>query len=502
MTSESSESSILRRPHLLAFIYTIIIALIGIGGLKLKYTAGDDLVMQLLLNGNFTNGALNIYSVFNNIVFSGIVGHLYYYFPNVEWYPVALLSLVLISIYVISYLLIKHQPHIRGYALLVILTASVWFLANFQFTVVTGISTLAGYFLLANANDNKIRIVLSISLLFVASTVRFDMFALVSLCIVPHLLMDNFSIKRLYPFGVLLILIGGSLYLHHYYYHIGDWGYFTQFNALRGSLNDNPNLEPEIVGQYMNTEGIKLFKLFIYPESLDLPTMEKVLQHAKGSLWDNFHFTKVLYKYRLMLLLSLLLFICNIISKKYYLALFPIIFWGIVYYITVNHSAKERIVYPTMFAYTIFSLYYIRLKYKAFYGLFVVYVIYKHIGLYPYHNVIPINEQVYKELNQNKNIVYVPLPHTSNVIFSMEPFAQRPSNNIILSGWTTNLPLLKNRTDIQYSQNIMNIKANEGKSIVYIAKQYPDLESLYELYGEDAFVVIKIIGDFYFFVKK
>lgn len=502
MTSISSKSSVLQRPHLLALIYTIIMAVIGIIGLKIRYTSGDDLVMQLLLNGNFTDGTLNIYSVFNNIIFSGIIGHLYYYFPSVEWYPLALLSLVLISIYIVSYLLIKHRQNIGGYTLLVIFTASIWFLAKFQFTVVTGFSTLAGYFLLANAHENKMRIAISILLLFAASTVRFDMFALVSLCIVPHLLMDNFSVRKLYPFGILLIMIGFSLYLHHYYYHIGDWGYFTQFNSLRGALNDNPNFEPEIIGQYMSKEDIKLFELFIYPENLDIPTMEKVLQQTKGNLLDNPHFTKALYRYRTLVLLSLLLFICNILSKKYYLALFPIIFWSLIYYVTVNHFAKERIIYPTMFTYTIFSLYYIKLKYKALYGLFVIYIIYKHISLYPYHNIRPINEQVYKELRQNKNTVYIPLPNTGNYIFSLEPFTQRPPSNVILSGWTTNLPLLKNRTDLDYSQNIMNIKARERKSIVYIAKKNMDLEHLYNLYGKDDFTVIKVIDDFYFLKKK
>lgn len=53
-----------QKPSIIAFAYTFIIGIVAIL-LGVNYTENDDWVMQSLLNGSFSDGELNTYSVFS-----------------------------------------------------------------------------------------------------------------------------------------------------------------------------------------------------------------------------------------------------------------------------------------------------------------------------------------------------------------------------------------------------------------------------------------------------
>lgn len=452
--------------YLFSLFYTLFIGAVAWLLLGIRYSDMDDVVMQALLNGTLTYGELNIYSVFNNIIFSGTIAHLYHYFPSLEWYPLAFLFLIAVSLFVLVYFVQTKTEGGKKLALLACLSLSVWFFAKLQFTLVTAYVAFAGYFLLMHWDNKKTRLILSALLLFVASTIRFEMFALVSLCILPHVVADTFQKEKIWTLGCLFVAIVCALVLHHHYYTINDdWAYFFEYNDLRGKINDNPN--PNTLSQGFHQEDLEAFWASATPESFDIPLLKKIWEQTKGSFWGNEHFIDTIIRYKLVVLLSFLLLVSNILSKKYYLALYIVIFWCLIYYITINHYAKYRIVNPTIFVYTFLSIYYLRVKFHNVlsYALAIPLVL---LNFFIDHTVALTNNEPYKEMERNKDKVYALGFSAVYDAMSLDPFNVRAPYNMVLDGWTVNIPINKNHKDIYYSQNMFKIKPKEGKQLVFV----------------------------------
>lgn len=460
----------------IAFAYTFIIGIAAIL-LGINYTENDDWVMQSLLNGSFSDGELNIYSVFNNIVFSSPIGHLYYYFPSIEWYPLAFLSLVIVCLFILVHLIHTHTTGAKRIVLFTLLSLSVWFIAKLQFTVVTGYITLTGYFLLLLAGKNKLKLLLSILLLFIASTIRFEMFMLISVCILPYVIMDNLRKEKIIALAILFVLVGSTLYLNHHYYNIGEWAFFNEFNVLRGRLYDNPN--PVNLDLVLDKHSVEIYKTGSFPETATLDTMRTIYEQCKGSFSKNILFTPTILQYKYLVGLSLLLVIVNIFSKKYWLATYILIFWVFIYYITINHYAKMRIVYPTIFVYTVLTIYHLRFKYEK-YLYFIIIPIILAIHIKIEHKIIPTNQQLYNEIKQNSDKVYVLSTSYFDGLTVFDPFGERLPYNVILGGWLTNIPLYNNHKDIHYSQNLFSIKTKNNKPLVYITRK--DMDDVFKDY--------------------
>lgn len=480
-----------------SFVYTFIVFILSVF-LGIEYTASDDLVMQWLLNGSMTNGQLNVYSVFNNIIYSGVIGYLYSFFPAVEWYPVILLSLVILSIFVISYSIQVYTKGAKQVAMLFLLTFSIWFLAKLQFTSVTAFVSLAAYILFITNQNRRLAFIL----LFIASLIRFEMFVMITLCMLPHVLFDEFKKQNVWFFGTLFLAIGISLGIQHYFYNINDdWKYYIQFNDLRGRLNDNPNFNETILTKVLTQEEILLYQNFVYPNSLNISQLKILWEYCKGSIWNNEVFIDALYNYRSLVLLSVLFIVGNLYSKKFFLAIFPLIFWGLICYITINHFAKPRVVYPTFFIYAVISIYHLHLKNKYIYWVVPAFMIYKNIHIGMYHHLSKSNDEVLEYIEQNKGTVFIPIPVSASRIFSLSPFEKRIPQNLLITGWTINMPILKQRNDIEYTQNIFTIKPRKGKHIEYVIHD-DNLSRFESFFQKEKLKQIKEIDGVLFFKRE
>lgn len=460
-----------QKPSIIALAYTFIITIIAII-LGINYTENDDWVMQSLLNGSFSDGELNIYSVFNNIVFSSTIGHLYYYFPSVEWYPLAFLSLVIVCLFILVHLIHTHTTGAKRITLFALLSLSVWFIAKLQFTIVTGYIVLTGYLLFLLASKNKLKLFLSIFLLFIASTIRFEMFILISVCILPYVVMNRFHKEKIIVLAILFVLVGSALFLNHYYYNIGDWAFFSEFNILRGRLDDNPN--PINLDLILDKHSVEIYKTGSYPETATLDVMQAIYEQCKGDFFQIKFFIRTLAQYKYLVLLSTLLIMINIFSKKYWLATYILIFWAFIYYITINHYAKMRIIYPTVFVYVVLTIYHLSFKYQK-YLYFIIIPIILTIHIKMEHKIIPTNQQLYNEIKQNPDKVYVLSMAYLDALTVFDPFGERLPYNVILGGWLTNIPLYNNYRDIHYSQNLFSIKTKNNKPLIYITRKTDDV---------------------------
>lgn len=473
------DKSIIFSSLLTVFIFTICFFVFNI-----KYEQNDDRVIQLILNGTLTNGEPNYHSVFNNVVFSYFISELYRFFPSVEWYPIALLSSLFISNFILNFIVFKYTHGAKKALLILLSLVSIWFIINLQFTSVTCYSGFAAYLLFSFSKEKSLKW-LSVMLVFLSSLIRLDMFLLLSFCIVPFIILNNLKKENLKYLFMLVGLILGTHLIHLYVYSIDGWDFYSTFNSLRGKLNDNPNLNiksPEIK-RLLSEKDIKLYELFIYSDQIKTSTLEQIWHFAKGNIFNYKNFISTLINFRIVFFITILFAGIHFYKKNYSIVAFVLIFFALIYYISINHYAKDRIVYSMVFAFSFLSILYLDLKKELGFYVMILLLVFKlknynyYLEKLNYYEKTSLNEKLLQEIKSN-NKIYIITPVSISSIITNNPFFKIPPN-IFISGWLTNSPLVINNPNINYQQNILKI-TKKKKEIEFISAK-SEFNKLYEI---------------------
>lgn len=485
-------------------LLTFFIFIICVFVFKIQYEANDDRIMQLILNGTLTNGTPDYHSVFNNVIFGFLVSKLYEIIPSIEWYPIALLSFLFIANFTLNYIVFKYTNGAKKIALVLLSLVSVWFITNLQFTSVTTYSAFAAYLIFVIERDNRLKWI-SIILLFLSSLIRLDMFLLLSLCIIPFIIINQFKRENIKYTVVLIGLIMSAHLIHLYAYKLDGWDFYSTFNFLRGKLNDNPNLniQSEEIKKLLSENDLILYRLFIYSDDIKLSTLEQIWHFAKGNIFNYKNFTRTLINFRIVFSITILFAGIHFYKKNYGITLFAIIFFALIYYISINHYAKDRIVYPMVFVYSFLSIFYLDLKNKFVFYFIILFMIFKlknydfYLEKLNYHKKTNTNEKILEEIKNNDKI-YLITPVSISFIITNDPFLKVP-NNIFTSGWLTNSPLLKSHPNINYHQNILNT-TGKNKEIEFISSE-AEFKKICKVYINH-FTITKKINNIVFYKIK
>lgn len=210
------------------------------------FEENDDVTMCLIANGGYT-GMPNGHLVFINAIYGWIVAGLYSLSHCVEWYTLSFCVLQIISMSVISHWIIsKSKWHWAFRTIICIVLYILWIrmIVALQFTTTAGLLCLSGC--IALLQDNKKWQLYSITAIFVASLIRFKAAGLIGLLFMPIFLNEILLLKRKFIIRTLFLIVIFCLTgwgINRCFYLSSDWNHYYTYNALRGGINDNPNLD-------------------------------------------------------------------------------------------------------------------------------------------------------------------------------------------------------------------------------------------------------------------
>ena len=122
------------------------------------------------------------------------------------------------------------------------------------------------------------------------------------------------------------------------------------------------------------------------------------------------NFIGTLINFRIVFFITFLFAGIHFYRKNYGITLFAIIFLALIYYITINHYAKDRIVYSIVFVYSFLSIFYLDLKNKFVFYFIILFMIFKlknydfYLEKLNYHKKTNTNEKILEEIKSNDKI--------------------------------------------------------------------------------------------------
>lgn len=249
--------------------------------LPIHFEENDDAVMCMVANGVFS-GTPDGHLIFINSLYGWLIAGLYQLTKVVEWYTLGFAIMHVLAMTGISYLVIKERriiPFMKGVFLLFMYVLWASIIVRFQFTTTAGLLCFSGCLALLQPS-RKWRIV-GVGAVFIASLIRFHAAGLVGLMCAPMMLVEFVNEKR-YAFWVLvtvfLVLFGS--FADGLFYLSPDWAEARAYNAVRGQINDNPNVP--LLSESDLPEGINMDDLnMLYwhqvdPKVMTLPKMQEI----------------------------------------------------------------------------------------------------------------------------------------------------------------------------------------------------------------------------------
>lgn len=458
------------------------------------YESNDDLIMAWIASGKFL-GSPDRHLVFINVVYGIVLSWLYKLLPFVEWYTLLLLTFHVLSLTIIAKWLLKQEiMKVIKLAIFVLLyLLEVRMLLSLQFTTTSGLLSTAALVLIIETR--KKNLILGILLFVLASMIRFQAAMLVGLvfCMFYPLFVYYFEFsfpQFLALITCVLLSISFSMIDKKNYQSDPEWGYYYEYNKVRGRLNDNPNSWRAFdhLPQNVCKEDYKMLTWYFFPDPsvLDLNTMRilydtvekqtgyKSVPYIKKT--KNIWYSMKGYVSYFSLLVSICLIFVFAMEDRTGRILCSFGFVGfllIFSWISMNMFVKERAFLCAFFAFVVFILSLVeRLKYRfSFVLLSWLMIIIGHFTI----RLFADSKLFYKSEMPDEGVVILKEINKTPVILgelvtaSLNPMKlQEGYMNACASGWTTVMP---NKNGIGSYLDLVN----EGIPIVISKEYYSDV---------------------------
>jgi len=440
--------------------------------LPIRFEENDDVIMLLFASGKYT-GTPEAHLVFINYIYGHVLKFLYSESPEIEWYSVlfALINIISLSVISWSILVKKRQQNLYVIVFLIIFyLLEIRFIELFQFTTIAAICALAGIILIL-FNKNYQRAAGTI-LFILASLIRFDAAFLVLLIMSPVFLQFVFVKKKFVfakPTGFLLVAISFAFFFKFLDYRSlqndKSWKYYIAYNKERGKINDNPNTALLIqklpsnisnsdfdllVGFLPDGKFMDLQKLRLINSKLNIVPFKGKIAHIPNSLWS--------YKFFLVALTIAclgLIYTNPLRINKIILLITLIVFFFILFYISLNASPKARVflsaILPLLYVmfYTTKKEINKRINFLFLTGITFFTVLFIKQNIFTWNSSTNYRQTEFaqqktllKEYLQNKKNTVVPVADAFHIeyfpVFATSKHFK--DNQIFFSGWTTNIP--------------------------------------------------------------
>lgn len=373
--SANSLPGFMNKRFALVLLNALMFAVILLAGIGLD--VNDDFNMHLLANGYY-GGEHIPYIPFLNVIYGMLLKALYSITGAIDWY---FFLLIVIQFVASSVLIVRfaHLPRWLSVITIIVFMLFVerYFLSNLQFTTTSFLAGFAAFYTLFD----KVRLGEKIGwkqgagillLMILCFFLRNKMFLLLTGLSAPLLLMEVLSYYR---FKVIKVVLFGWVAfavltaLHMGIYKLDPaWDEYRQFNAARGQLHDNPNIDYNDNIELYNSVGwgVLEYRMFLdkYMEDEDLynaATFKTIHTGLKKPLPPlSEYITKYLGIFRSNKATYVMLFLLQLVilwfvpaGKRWYWLLQGLLLVGGMYFIMLSATPKHRVMVP-MVVFTIF----------------------------------------------------------------------------------------------------------------------------------------------------
>lgn len=323
--------------------------------LHMQYEENDDILMCLIANGNFS-GVPDYHLVFQNSIWGYFVSSLYRMLPSIEWYTVLFSIIHIGAMSIISYFLIRrHRDNLAFLGCTLICIYAIWMVCiqSFQFTTTAGILSIAGCLLFFGANMDKWGV--GYVCILISSLIRLEAAGFVVLLFLPlFILTYSKQWKKYLHLLCLSLLVLIPIGLERTVFYSNEWKEYYEYNRIRGSINDNPNInkikEKEIQQIGISKQDYAMLCGFNPdPKVITLPVLKQIHQCLAnipiGSKIENLG---QLVKYRIPIILLLLITMLMLIILPSNMTKMIIILWFIWMFsllggLCLDHQLKNRV---------------------------------------------------------------------------------------------------------------------------------------------------------------
>lgn len=474
--------------------------------LPIRFEENDDIVMLLLASGRYT-GTLESNLIFIHPIYGAVLNKLYSITYKIEWYTLLFVLFHFISFNIILFnIFSKKTSYFIKYSLIILFSVlELNLLVYLQFTTVTFLIVLSGFMLFDVGNKTKL--IGSVTLIFIASLLRFEAVALFFLIVIPYYIYRNYELKSYREFYLLVGLLF-SLFVVNYSTKIfvnNDWKEYYEFNQYRRKINDNP-LADKTASIYQNIcseEQYALLKdFYIDTKIIDKQALKKMIENVnqKNSIPDYFNNAKnqfINYKYEIILLLILFTLLFNVFKVKINKlkgVVYVFYLFSLMFFITIDATLKNRVFIGMLLAILFLFILIIKTinlnKYTIIFlgSVFLIFSVFylkrlneKIVDTNFKRNVLYENQITKLDdfFSNNKND-YV-IPFSSELILEcVNPFcvsSKFKDYHFLMNGWLTNTPHNKKIIkEIERNKNKLNLFVNcyykNIDVILYFKKQY------------------------------
>lgn len=356
-----------------SFGLTVLLFLLGLFFFKPYFLVNDDLFILFITKGTGIALSPDPHVFFSHILFSMPLCYFYRWFPNVPWYPSAILAIQFFSFWALSLALTMKVQRLFLpvlFFLLFFMLMGVYNLQHLNLTLTSGLAFQCGFFLLLRLIDEPLRLVpkriLTLGCFCVLSSLllRTETFPLFALTAVPFLFeacRRPESRKRVLLTLCLTtgILAGALLLQRAYYSHPPEWDHYRVAYPLNRQIHDfypidyNKDTQPFFDKIGWSSNDFSLFYGWYYWDT-DLYSAEKFAQigdhfsSAKSLREVSRHFWKSVKEPPLLSLLCCLLLTSLFIQRTRFRFFILCVCWGMVLWFSLSvwFKTPERIIFP------------------------------------------------------------------------------------------------------------------------------------------------------------
>ncbi|WP_299219896.1 hypothetical protein [uncultured Aquimarina sp.] len=441
----------------------------------IKFESNDDVVMALISSGAYS-GDIDNHLVFINMLYGSLLNLFYYLIPAYEWYPISFVIINILSVTLISWTILRttNNKLEKLIFLLFLLLVFLEITVQLQFTKTAAIAAVSGVILLKETKGKMLYG--GMSLIILASIIRFEATLLVLLIVMPIFFLDFFKDRKFrfnFRIKVLLVTVMISFVCkaidYVYYAQDAEWEYFSKYNKLRGKINDNPNAR----SVFNNLpEGIApadydaLLSFFPNPDTMDYEAVKKInLELNKVPPFTKIRYIFSLHYYLLPILLLAFIVIAARYNKEKNSPSNIGIAWmfgllmGALIYVSLNGAVKNRVFFVAFVSF-ILVLPYLLVNFSSSIQKKIILISVLVSTYYFYNNIQDTlkNENYAFQVKQNQSKIVAEylkdeskklVPYSGNYRLEyLNPFRVSVSfytDRIYLGGWFTNIPFHKDR---------------------------------------------------------
>ncbi len=445
----------------------------------MAYSTNDDVVMLLIASGKL-GGSPDCHLVFSHFLYGKMLSGLYYLLPRFEWYTLFICFFNILSLSSLSGILFRLSPNSVFRIGLFFFLLSLFFYTNIdlQFTKTSTLLATTGLCVFLFGGNKTQGLVLFI----LAALVRFEATLMIFLLASPILFIEGWKgyipiIRKQWKILVsVLIVIVVLKTIDRYYYSLdSQWKEYAQYNAVRGQVNDNPNLWDYMYDMPEGVSDEDFMLLSIATANTTAITHEnltKILAAINATPFEvKLSNIKFMDLYRKWIMLGIALSIIVFLNREKTARQILLYLLGMLLLFSVlslNATIKARIFYPSFFLFYILSLCsmdFKKLDRQGLLQLSLLLLLVSAPSLRTIYKYGKLNAKRAQQFTSQKDMLDQYVSGGEKLIISggslkiskSDPFkisAQTPSNTYYFSGWLTKIPF--NKDEFDSFENLIN----------------------------------------------